>query len=86
MPNLHPSAKAESDIARTVDDVKRLAPTAGFYWFRRDEFTSPWDIAELVISDIGARRWFVMADDQQLDDEGCVGDRIIGPITPPEAP
>lgn len=73
------------DIARTVEDVRRLAPVAGDYsvaWpaSQRGRPKAPEDCELAVLSD-GRRVWF-RPSGEALNDVGLIGCAIT-PLTPP---
>ena len=73
-------------LARTLEDVKRLAPTAGFYWVRKHHpwRDLSWAVFQLRVNRDGVRRWQFISG--HMREAELLGARIIGPIIPPEAP
>lgn len=67
-----------SDLAHTVEDVKRLAPTTGFYWVGGPQ----WNVVEMHLGNEG-RLWWRCGAPAPIADERMIGCRIIGPLTPP---
>lgn len=70
-----------SKIARTVEDVRRMAPTAGWYWVNLS--TKRWIVIRLAIQADGMRGWFTAGKATGFGDDKIAGLPIIGPLTPP---
>jgi len=71
-------------IAKSEEDVRRLAPIPGAYWIRRPgcEFNSNWRISEMEIDDEDGRLWdtaYGSCAGINVDSE-LVGWEIVGPI------
>ena len=74
---------ADDRIARTVEDVRRLAPTPGVYWVR--ETTTDyrkWCVVQLDRRDTWTE-WSALGMEVELSDADFVDAEIVGPIPEP---
>lgn len=70
-----------ADLARTVDDVKRLAPVAGFYWVRDPVLNNRPQVHELQVHE-HSRFWWLHGIEETVDDTHMLN-CTIAPLTPP---
>lgn len=73
---------SEDRIARTVEDVRRLAPVEGYYWTRPSP-AFEWAMYRLAPADGDLRAWWQPGYEKFLADALFVGFEIIGPIPEP---
>lgn len=72
-------------LAKTVEDVRRLAPVAGRYWTRASSstpgMTHEWDVSRLETE--SGERWWYFEQDDFFDDQALILHEIVGPIPEP---
>ena len=78
---------SDDRIARTAEDVRRLAPRDGAYWARDanlDGGAEPAELAWMLVVRYGTNDWeFCIPRDGFGCDEDMVGLEIVGPIPEP---